>query len=277
MIRMNDQVPVPARTITGLAATLLPRPAEVIHRVLTRQCTAAPDPASESSGHRVSLPPASDRRHVREVSLEPGHHPPATPPPAPPRREALNELKPPTPFRIAARRTQLGVRGPARSVTSTLIVRSPAMTATVTVAPGAPEPLCRTLLPKTSLTSKTATSPHGCPGPSISLTKARRHAPAPPARPASVALSRTATLAITAPAPFPCPHQPWEVSEPPGGHTRMHARLRAACQAWTTRPRGRSAAVRETADGANRPSEMCTPTVLTARTPVRYTSVDTAT
>ena len=60
------------------------------------------------------------------------------------------------------------------------------------------------------------------------------------------------------------------------GHTRMHARLRAACQAWTTRPRGRSAAVRETADGANRPSEMCTPTVLTARTPVRHTSVDSA-
>jgi len=32
---------------------------------------------------------------------------------------------------------------------------------TVTVSPGAPEPLCRTLLPKSSLTSKTAASPHG--------------------------------------------------------------------------------------------------------------------
>ena len=41
---------------------------------------------------------------------------------------------------------------------------SPALTATVTVSPGAPEPLCRTEFPKTSLTSKTATSPHGCPG-----------------------------------------------------------------------------------------------------------------
>ncbi|HLM89485.1 MAG TPA: hypothetical protein VK284_10745 [Streptosporangiaceae bacterium] len=40
---------------------------------------------------------------------------------------------------------------------------SPALTATVTVtvSPGAPEPLCRTLLPKSSLTSKTAASPHG--------------------------------------------------------------------------------------------------------------------
>jgi hypothetical protein len=50
---------------------------------------------------------------------------------------------------------------------------SPALTATVTVSPGAAEPLCRTLLPKISLTSKTATSPHGCPGPSTSLTNER--------------------------------------------------------------------------------------------------------
>jgi hypothetical protein len=59
--------------------------------------------------HRVALPPASDRRHVREVSLrlEPGHHPPATPSTAPPSREPLNELKPPAAFRIAVRRMQL--------------------------------------------------------------------------------------------------------------------------------------------------------------------------
>jgi hypothetical protein len=35
---------------------------------------------------------------------EPGHDPPAAPPPAPPRREARNELKPPAAFRITARR-----------------------------------------------------------------------------------------------------------------------------------------------------------------------------
>jgi DNA polymerase I len=33
MIRMNDQVPVPAGTITGLATTPLPRPAEVIEKL----------------------------------------------------------------------------------------------------------------------------------------------------------------------------------------------------------------------------------------------------
>jgi hypothetical protein len=99
-----------------------------------------------------------------------------------------------------------GVPGPARSVTSTRTTPSPAMTATVTVSPGAPDPECRTELPKTSLTSKTATSPHGCPGPSIAETNARA-ARARSARPASVTLSRTATLAITAPA-LPRPPRP---------------------------------------------------------------------
>jgi hypothetical protein len=92
-------------------------------------------------------------------------------------------------------------------------------TATVTVSPGAPEPLCRTLLLKTSLTSKTATSPHGCPGPSTSETKARA-ARARSASPARVTLSRTATLAMTAPV-LPCPHEPGEVSGPQGGLERL--------------------------------------------------------
>jgi hypothetical protein len=33
MIRMNNQVPVPARAISGLATTPLPRPAEVIEKL----------------------------------------------------------------------------------------------------------------------------------------------------------------------------------------------------------------------------------------------------
>ena len=33
MIRMNDQVPVPAGAVTGLATTPLPRPAEVIEKL----------------------------------------------------------------------------------------------------------------------------------------------------------------------------------------------------------------------------------------------------
>ena len=43
------------------------------------------------------------------------------------------------------------------------------------------------------------------------------------------------------------------------------------------RDRGPSVAVRGNADGACRPSELCSLTVLTARTPVRYASVDSAT
>jgi hypothetical protein len=99
-----------------------------------------------------------------------------------------------------------GVPVPARSVTSTRTMPPPALTATVTVSPGAPEPLCRTELPKTSLTSKTAASPHGCPGPSTSPTNVRA-ARARSARPASVTLSRIARPAITAPA-LPRPPRP---------------------------------------------------------------------
>ena len=80
------------------------------------------------------------------------------------------------------------------------------MTATVTVSPGTQDRLCRILLLKTSLTSKTATSPHGCPGPSTSDTNAQA-ALARSARPASVTLSRTLALAITAPA-LPRPPRP---------------------------------------------------------------------
>ena len=45
---------------------------------------------------------------MRDRQLEPGHQPTAAPPPpAPPSREARNELKPATAFRITADRTQL--------------------------------------------------------------------------------------------------------------------------------------------------------------------------
>ena len=54
-----------------------------------------------------------------------------------------------------------GTPGPLRSVTSTRMTSFAVLTATVTVSPGAPEPLCRRLLEKSSLTSKAATSPHG--------------------------------------------------------------------------------------------------------------------
>jgi hypothetical protein len=45
--------------------------------------------------------------------LEPGHRPPTAPTPPPPRREAINELKPAATFRIPAGRIQLGHPRPA--------------------------------------------------------------------------------------------------------------------------------------------------------------------
>lgn len=91
-------------------------------------------------------------------------HPPATPSPAPPHRQARDELEPSAPFRITAGRTQFqrprpGAIGDLNPDDDT----EPGLIATVTVSLGAPEPPCRTELPKISLTSKTATSPHGCP------------------------------------------------------------------------------------------------------------------
>ena len=71
------------------------------------------------------------------------------------------------------------------------------------------------------------------------------------ARPAFVTLSRTAALAISAPA-LPRPPD-CGITGPPDGHTGMHARLTGARQAGTCRRRGPSVAVRETADGAHRP------------------------
>jgi hypothetical protein len=90
---------------------------------------------------------------------------------------------------------------PARSVTSTRTVPVQAVTVTMTVSPGRPELLCRTLLPKSSLASRTASSPQGCPGPSTAPTNARTTRARSP-RPATFTLSRTIVPAISAPA-FP--------------------------------------------------------------------------
>src|SRR6202453_3133404 len=86
----------------------------------------------------------------------------------------------------------------------------PALTATVTVSPAAPEPECRTELLKISLTSKTATSPHGCPGPSTSETKARAaraRSARPPARQASRSPEPPAQPSAHPPSR---PPSPWE-------------------------------------------------------------------
>ncbi len=131
--------------------------------------------------------------------LEPRHRPPAAPPPAPPRGQQCHEATPPPAvFRITASGAQLW-----RTRT----------------APGGdfhpndarlrrdrnrdrlawpPERLWRMLLPNISLTSSSASPPHGCPGPSTPPTNARATR-ARSARPASVTLSRIASSAIRHP------------------------------------------------------------------------------
>jgi hypothetical protein len=153
--------------------------------------------------------------------LEPGHQlPPAPPPPAPPRREVRDEMKPATAFGVAARRPSSGVPGPARSVTSIRTMPSPAMTATVTVSPGAPDRLCRILLLKTSLTSKIAASRQGARSRVPQRRMRGRPAPAPHARQASRSPGPPAQ-----PSPHPSfPGRPAPGNRPGSGRTQGHAR-----------------------------------------------------
>ena len=155
-----------------------------------------------------------------------------------------------------------GTPGPLRSVTSTRITSSAILTATVTVSPGAPEPLCRRLLEKSSPTSRVATSPHGWPEPSSPSTNARASL-ARSARPASVTVSRTASPAISAPA-FPAAHAPGITRA--AGRTQRDARSTRRQTSRQGRPR----------NGHRNPVKRL-PTPLLAPIPVRYASVDTAT
>jgi hypothetical protein len=183
-----------------------PRPSEVHAQVHLRPVAGRRHQQCGSSNQVTNSPPRRRRRPHRAARPATSWSP-----------------RPPSASRPAGRSS--GVPGPARSVTSTRTTPSPAMTATVTVSPGAPEPECRTLLPKTSLTSKTATSPHGCPGPSTTETK-ERAARARSARPASVTLSRTVSPAITAPA---LPGRPIPGNQPGSGRTQGHARSTPLC------------------------------------------------
>jgi hypothetical protein len=97
---------------------------------------------------------------------------------------------------------------------------------TVTISPGRPELLCCTLLPNSSLTSKTASCPHGCPGPSTAPTNART-TPARSVRPATRTLSRTVAPIISAPA-FPGRPRP---TRPRTDTQEMHAHLSRGRQA----------------------------------------------
>ena len=163
--------------------------------------------------------------------LEPGQirprrrHPTArpAPPPAPAPAPAI--------FRLTTAGPQPRHARPPRSVTSTRTTPPAAWIVTVTVCPGAPELLCRTLFPNSS-PSSAASSPHGCPGPSTPAVNARTTR-ARSARPATVTLPHTAAPAIRAPAP-----PPPAPGNPPGrrADTPMHARLGGLRQARNTPP-----------------------------------------
>jgi hypothetical protein len=198
--------------------------------------------------------------------LKPRYGSPAAPSPSPPGREAGNEVEPPAVFRLAASGSRCWHPRPAPvgnlhadDVVSRLDRDRDRL------ARGTRAAMPQAIGEK--LTSKAATSSQGCPGPSTPSTNARASR-ARSARPASVTVSRTAPV-ISATA-LPCPH-PARGSVRAAGraHTRMHALLGGARQARTPRHRGPSVAVRGNADGTYRPSQLCTPTVLTARTPVR--------
>ena len=111
-----------------------------------------------------------------------------------------------------------------------------------------------------------ASSPHGCPGPSTPAVNARATR-ARSGRPATVTLPRTAALAISAPAPSP--PSPGEIHQAAGRTRRCTPDSAARVKSETHHRSGPSVAVRETADGAHRPSWR--------PDAVRYASVDTAT
>jgi len=175
---------------------------------------------AHSMPHRI-IPPGSiaGRRHQQacgssnQVTVRPPHrrHPHRAARPA-----TSCSPRPPSASQPAGRSS--GVPGPARSVTSTRTTPSPSLTATVTISPAAPEPLYRTELPKISLTSKTATSPHGCPGPSTSPTNER------------AARARSARQASRSPRPppSPSPHPPFP-ARPAPGNRRGSGRTQEKC------------------------------------------------
>jgi hypothetical protein len=151
----------------------------------------------------------------------------------PPRREARNELKPPTAFPIPASTVQL--RHLRAAAVGDLHPDKPVPDPDRDRDRPARSP--RPAMPDSSLTGRAASSPHGCSGPSTPPTNAR------------ATRARSARPATSAPA-FPRPPLP------PGNHrgrqagcTGLHARLSGSRQAGTRDRRGPSVAVRETADG----------------------------
>jgi hypothetical protein len=118
--------------------------------------------------------------------------------------------------------------------------RRPPLTATV--PPAAPDRLCRTLLPDSSLTSRAASSPHRCPEPITPTANARATRARSP-RLATVTLSRIFGPAIIAPR-LPRPPAPAHHRGRQAMYTGMRARLSCSRQAGTRYRRGPFVAVR---------------------------------
>ena len=172
--------------------------------------------------------------------LKPGHRPPAAPPsPAPPRRQARNELKPPAAFRITARRTKLWRPRPGAVGHLDPDDAVPGDDRDRDRLPGS----SRAAMPDT-VTEDLAhqqDSHVSARVPRAEYLEDERAGGPRPLRPPARQASR-----CPGPPPWPSPHPPFpartspgEVSGPPGGHTRMHARLRALRQARAIRPRAR--------------------------------------
>jgi hypothetical protein len=173
------------------------------------------------------------RRGSAVPQLEPGHRPPAAPPPA--RALAV--------FRLTTGGPQL--RHPAAAVSDL----DPDHAA---CGPDRLPRSARTTVPYAvteQVTSRAASSQHGCPARAPPTVNARAHS----ARPATVTLSRTTALATSAPA-FPgSPRGPGNHPGPQPAHGHARPARRPASKPGTRRQRGPSVAVRETADGAHRP------------------------
>jgi hypothetical protein len=135
----------------------------------------------------------------------------------------------------------------------------PAITATVTVSPESPDLLYRTLLPKSSLVSRQRHPRTDAPGRAPRLRTRGRPAPALPARPATVPLSRTAAPVI-AHHPFPATRTPGKSAGPradtPGCtlDSAVHVKPEQAASAARPWPSVEKPTVRTDRPGARTPS-----------------------
>ncbi len=183
--------------------------------------------------------------------LEPGNRPAAEPPPPPPRREARNELKPATAFRIPASRTQLRHPRPAPVSDLDPDHTVPRRDRDRDRLPGS----TRAAVPD-AIAEQLAHQQDGHVPARVSRTEHPAQERTGDQRPLRPPGKCHALPAIRAPA-FPA-------ALVPGNHagradTRMHARLGGARQARTRRQRGPSVVVR------GKPT--VTPTARQARTP----------